>query len=435
MNLFPNYLLSIILFALCLFHHSSSNEYLLAEYLFKNDTYHKYLVQSRPPTEGGMPVQVDFSLTVAQIVAVDGPSQTIKLSLWPQCDWYDQRMSFPPEMYEGQVSFRVPSDTVWLPDVMLLNNVDGAYNPTFPANVLITPDGKISWLPPSIYVATCEMDMNLFPYDTQHCPLHFVSMNYDSTQLNMTALKPLFNLPDSSYESTEWELQDVTSVADIIEFPGGYNHSQAIVTFHLRRKPLFYEATLLTPMHMLNIVGVLTFLLPSYGGTKLNITANIFLAFIMPWLIIVRLIPSTAHSIPLLIEYCFFSLLMAIINSLFCVIVVNLHWRSPHTCVMSKWFRFLILETVPKFIFMRRAKLDERRQQHEDLEQFHLMYCNSPPVASSSLGTLPPTLQPLALSIKNDFTRASIIPGSPLDDDPPMIPGMVHNGQPLLQIG
>ena len=67
--------------------------------------------------------------------------------------------------------------------------------------------GKISWLPPSIYVATCEMDMNLFPYDTQHCPLHFVSMNYDSTQLNMTALKPLFNLPDSSYESTEWELQ------------------------------------------------------------------------------------------------------------------------------------------------------------------------------------------------------------------------------------
>ncbi len=87
---------------------------------------------------------------------------------------------------------------------------------------------------------------------------------------------------------------------------GGKTHSQVIVTFHMKRKPLFYEATLMTPMFMLNIVGILTFLLPSYGGTKLNITANIFLALLMPWLIIVRLMPSTAHNVPMLIELCFF---------------------------------------------------------------------------------------------------------------------------------
>ncbi|XP_063712105.1 neuronal acetylcholine receptor subunit beta-2-like [Symsagittifera roscoffensis] len=406
-----------------LFEIFSANEYILADYLFKNETYHKYLIHSRPPTENKAPIKVNFSLTVAQIVALDGKSQTIKLSIWPQCYWYDKRMSYPPEMYEGISDFRVPYDTVWLPDVMLLNNVDGAYEPTFPANVLISPDGLVAWLPPSIYLASCDMDMNLFPYDTQHCPLHFVSINYDSDEVQLEATGALFNDPDSSYESTEWELLDVTMEKVTRRFPGGYNHSQVTVTFHLKRKPLFYEATLLTPMFMLNIVGILTFLLPSYGGTKLNITANIFLAFIMPWLIIVRLMPSTAHNIPLLIEYCFFSLLMAIINTLFCVIVVNIHWRSPSTDIMAKWFRWAILETIPRFIFMRRAKLEERRQQHEDLEQFNLMYCNKPTVSYHG--------QAVDVAIKNDFVRASIAAAGTPEGS---IIHHMQNGQNLLKI-
>merc|ERR1712076_123188 len=99
-------------------------------------------------------------------------------------------------MYSGISPFRVPYDSVWLPDVMLLNNVDGTYEPTFPSNVLINSEGFISWVPPSIYVATCEMDMDLFPYDTQHCPLHFVSMNYDSSEVMILAKNPpTFNEP------------------------------------------------------------------------------------------------------------------------------------------------------------------------------------------------------------------------------------------------
>ena len=57
------------------------------DYLFKNESYHKYMVQARPKTEKGAPIEVIFTITVAQIVDIDERSQTIKVSVWPQCEW------------------------------------------------------------------------------------------------------------------------------------------------------------------------------------------------------------------------------------------------------------------------------------------------------------------------------------------------------------
>ena len=52
-------------------------------------------------------------------------------------------MVFPKEMYDGASKFSVSLDSVWRPEVMLLNNADRTYEPTFPSNVLITPEGMI----------------------------------------------------------------------------------------------------------------------------------------------------------------------------------------------------------------------------------------------------------------------------------------------------
>ena len=65
--------------------YGSENE--LYDYLFKNESYHRYMVQARPQTEKGTPIEVIFTITVAQIVDVDERSQTIKVSIWPQCEW------------------------------------------------------------------------------------------------------------------------------------------------------------------------------------------------------------------------------------------------------------------------------------------------------------------------------------------------------------
>ena len=54
---------------------------------------------------------------------------------------FDERMVFPKEMYDGASKFSVSLDSVWRPEVMLLNNADRTYEPTFPSNVLITPEG------------------------------------------------------------------------------------------------------------------------------------------------------------------------------------------------------------------------------------------------------------------------------------------------------
>lgn len=41
------------------------------------------------------------------------------------------------------------------------------------ANVLITSDGSMYWLPPAIYRSTCAIEITYFPFDYQNCTLAF----------------------------------------------------------------------------------------------------------------------------------------------------------------------------------------------------------------------------------------------------------------------
>lgn len=41
------------------------------------------------------------------------------------------------------------------------------------ANVLISNDGWMYWLPPAIYRSTCAIEITYFPFDYQNCTLAF----------------------------------------------------------------------------------------------------------------------------------------------------------------------------------------------------------------------------------------------------------------------
>lgn len=50
---------------------------------------------------------------------------------------------------------------------------------------IVYNNGKVLWVPPSLFVALCELDLRLWPFDTQVCSLKFGSWTYDSQQIDM----------------------------------------------------------------------------------------------------------------------------------------------------------------------------------------------------------------------------------------------------------
>ncbi|KAK6037274.1 hypothetical protein COOONC_25221 [Cooperia oncophora] len=55
-----------------------------------------------------------------------------------------------------------PSDTIWLPDIVLYNNADGNYQVTIMTKAKLSYNGTVEWAPPAIYKSMCQIDVEFF---------------------------------------------------------------------------------------------------------------------------------------------------------------------------------------------------------------------------------------------------------------------------------
>lgn len=61
----------------------------------------------------------------------------------------------------------------WSASTLYLCSIDGKFDVAYYANVLISSNGWMYWLPPAIYRSTCAIEITYFPFDYQNCTLAF----------------------------------------------------------------------------------------------------------------------------------------------------------------------------------------------------------------------------------------------------------------------
>ncbi|MEQ2228533.1 hypothetical protein ILYODFUR_009911, partial [Ilyodon furcidens] len=82
--------------------------------LFKG--YQKWV---RPVGHANDTITVRFGLKISQLVDVDEKNQLMTTNVWLWQEWTDVKLKWNPEDYGGITSIRVPSETIWLPDIVL----------------------------------------------------------------------------------------------------------------------------------------------------------------------------------------------------------------------------------------------------------------------------------------------------------------------------
>ena len=58
-------------------------------------------------------------------------------------------------------------------------SADEKFDGTFPTNVVVTDEGRCTYIPPGIFKSTCQIDITWFPFDDQNCDMKFGSWTYD----------------------------------------------------------------------------------------------------------------------------------------------------------------------------------------------------------------------------------------------------------------
>uniref|UniRef100_A0A4W5QGP1 Cholinergic receptor, nicotinic, beta 5b n=1 Tax=Hucho hucho TaxID=62062 RepID=A0A4W5QGP1_9TELE len=335
----------------------------LVTHLLSPERYNKLI---RPAVNKSQQVTIHIQVSLAQLINVNEREQIMTTNCWLTQVWNDYRLVWDPEEYEGIKKVRLPSQHIWLPDIVLYNNADGNYEVSFYSNALVSNNGEVYWLPPAIYKSACKIEVRDFPFDQQNCTLKFRSWTYDHTEIDLILLSD-FASRDDFKPSGEW---------DIVSLPGRKNEDPSDITylditydFIIKRKPLFYTINLIIPCVLITSLAILVFYLPSDCGEKMTLCISVLLALTVFLLLISKIVPPTSLAVPLIGKYLMFAMVLVTFSIVTSVCVLNVHHRTPSTHTMPRWVKRLFLHRLPSFLFMRRpgsSNIRERfRQKHQ----------------------------------------------------------------------
>lgn len=299
------------------------------------------------------PVTVDFGVAMILLINVDEKNQILQTNVWLTMKWNDFQLRWNPVDYGNITNLHVPSDRVWLPDIVLFNNADGNYEVSFRSNAFVEANGDVTWVPPAMFKSSCRIDVEWFPFDEQSCTLVFGSWTYnlDEVVLNWYNNIQAVQLTDYSF----------SGIWDVIDVPGYLINKketkESKIVFHvvIRRKTLFYTVILIIPTVLMAFLSMMAFYLPADSAEKISLTINLLLALVVFLLLVSKILPPTSN-IPLMGKYLLLAFVLNITTVVVTVVIVNVYFRSALSHEMPDYVRRIFLDFLPRVLMMRRPE-------------------------------------------------------------------------------
>ncbi|XP_007890205.1 neuronal acetylcholine receptor subunit beta-3a isoform X2 [Callorhinchus milii] len=306
----------------------------------------------RPVQNCNDTITVKFGLEISQLVDVDEKNQLMTTNVWLKQEWNDYKLAWDPDDYGGINAIRVPSESIWLPDIVLYENADGRFEGSLMTKAIVKHNGAVKWTPPASYKSSCTIDVTFFPFDRQNCSMKFGSWTYDGSLVDLILVDENVDRKDF-FDNGEWEILNATGMKGT-RSDDCYVYPFITYYFVLRRLPLFYTLFLIVPCLGLSFLTVLVFYSPSDEGEKLSLSTSVLVSLTVFLLLIEEIIPSSSKVIPLIGEYLLFIMIFVTLSIIVTVFVINVHHRTSATYhPMAPWVKRLFLQRLPKLLCMR----------------------------------------------------------------------------------
>ncbi|KAM9312167.1 acetylcholine receptor subunit epsilon-like [Gastrophryne carolinensis] len=337
-----------------------------------NDLFRSYDKNARPVKSISDVIDVRLKLTLTNLISLNEKEETMTTNVWLQLEWNDYRMMWNTSEYGGIKILRISPDKVWLPDIVLENNVDGQFEVAYYANVLVRENGYMSWLPPAIFRSECAVQVTFFPFDWQNCTLVFRSKTYTAKEINLllayvdkVLLEHVDIDPEAFTENGEWAIKHCPAWKYVNQryTEEDLEYQQINFALIIQRKPLFYVVNIIVPCVLISSLVVLVYFLPAKaGGQKCTLSIQVLLAQTVFLFLIAQKVPETSLAVPLIGKYLIFVMVYSTIIVVSCVIVLNLTLRTPSTHNLTPALKHRLLQVIPRYLLMKIEPCEEDDQ-------------------------------------------------------------------------
>ncbi|KAB0404854.1 hypothetical protein E2I00_001644, partial [Balaenoptera physalus] len=262
--------------------------------------------------------------------------------------WTDEFLQWNPEDFDNITKLSIPTDSIWVPDILINEFVDVGKSPNIPY-VYVQHHGEVQNYKPLQVVTACSLDIYNFPFDVQNCSLTFTSWLHTIQDINIS----LWRLPEKVkldrsifMNQGEWELLGVLS--QFQEFSIESSDCYAEMKFYvvIRRRPLFYAVSLLLPSIFLMVMDIVGFYLPPDSGERVSFKITLLLGYSVFLIIVSDTLPATAIGTPLIGVYFIVCMALLVISLAETILIVRLVHKQDLQQPVPAWLRRLVLERV-----------------------------------------------------------------------------------------
>ncbi|CAB3407734.1 unnamed protein product [Caenorhabditis bovis] len=376
-------LLIFIPFSFCSSIHKILFEHLLGRY---------NRISFPPGLLGNRTIRIEFKLRLDQIVDVHEKDQVLTVKGTLEHYWFDSRLSWNPDEFGNVTLMHFPGEMLWLPDIILYNNAHGSPWVAQTTQVDVTYDGRVTWQPPVVYDAFCNINIEWYPYDTQTCELKFGSWTYPGSQLNLVHLSTdIVNQTIDEKGENVWKVEngvDLMSYQESVEWDllsvEGVRHKKWYtccdyptidITYYLiiRRKKLFYTVNLMVPCVSLASLTLWVFYLPCESHQKIQLCISVLVTLTVYFLMLIDIIPPTSIVTPLILKYLSFTMIMVSLSVTSTVIIQNIHYRTYYQPMPEFIKRIFIEKLGNKLLITRKIQAANYHRSAQHVKQVNAL--------------------------------------------------------------
>ncbi|CAJ0922099.1 unnamed protein product, partial [Mesorhabditis belari] len=302
------------------------------------------------------PVQITF--IYFRLVQLDAQAQLMTALVEFSYKWPDLRLQWNPAEYSGLDTIWLKYDTVWFPENVISDTQEFIIiNPEVQRTVRLSSNGTVAYYFSGNTRASCQMNVRVFPFDTQKCEIGFSVETYGSDFVTATG-ETASHLDDSIYDGNgEWEVLDIKPSKKIYSSYNAKEQEYEYIKFtlHLKRRPHFYIYVIVLPCFMLTLLSIVGMFWNAHIKeeklTKLSIGLTSMMSMTLLLDMMAQEIPKNA-TFPLLGFYVIISIGIIALGCAVVVIVSSPQPRSREKFWSEKVRRYLCSRTfVLQFFF------------------------------------------------------------------------------------
>ncbi|XP_078691684.1 neuronal acetylcholine receptor subunit alpha-10-like [Branchiostoma floridae x Branchiostoma belcheri] len=319
----------------------------------KSSLLSNYDKSLRPVKSASTAVNVDFDISLKQIIELAEKEQTFRINMWLRLYWVDEYLMWNASEHGGVDSLTIHSSDIWRPDIFLYNNIAETYGIIDAiTDVTVTSAGRVTYLQPAIFTSSCPVDISRFPFDKQECILEFGSWVYTGVKLNISLVNPT---ADRGIFTTneEWILNGVPMERKVAIYtccPEPY--VSILLKMQLERRSFFYMFNMVVPCAILMILNVFGFYIPPDSGERMGFFMTILLALVVFLQVLSDSLPKTSTTTPQLGQFFAATIALVGFSCLASIVVIRLSYSSPPSRPLPRWLRLLLLRYLARLFCM-----------------------------------------------------------------------------------